>query len=162
MKSRVNTEITWPARRVVEFEATDRDGATRRYVEENGIRRTVGRPRYPGTLEQVEREGRRLAEGLIPIFATFKTELAPADTASLAEALAPKWPRQFDITATFADGSREIRRVLLDAPDGASYAGALVSGPRMADGAWSPPETYRHEAEIDGKPATVEIRRAER
>ena len=102
---------------------------------------------------------------MIPPFISATVPLEPADTslyARFVEALRPAWPRQVDIKATFADGSTVVARALLDAPAGGTYAGALVSGPRMADGAWSPPVAMRHAAEIDGKPATVEIRRAER
>ena len=104
---------------------------------------------------------------MIPPFAVSATweadsPAASASCARLADALSSAWPRQFDITATYASGATETRRVLLDAPTGGAYPGVMVSGPRMADGAWSPPVALRHAAEIDGKPATVEIRRAER
>lgn len=104
---------------------------------------------------------------MIPPFAVSATweadsPAASASFARLADALSSAWPRQFDITATYASGATETRRVLLNAPARGTCSGALVSGPRMADGAWSPPVAMRHAAEIDGKPATVEIRRAGR
>ena len=100
---------------------------------------------------------------MIPPPITIEAQLEPADADALArfaEALRPAWPRQVDITATYADGSTVVARALLDAPTGGTYGGVMVSGPRMADGAWSPPEVTRHEAELDGLPVTVEIRRA--
>lgn len=102
---------------------------------------------------------------MIPPHITLTVPLEPADAslyARFVEALRPAWPRQVDIKATFADGSTVVARALLDAPTGGTHGGVMVSGPRMADGAWSPPVAMRHAAEIDGKPATVEIRRAER
>lgn len=62
-----------------------------------------------------------------------------ATFAALSPAPRP-WPRQFDARMTFADGSTETIRVLLDkpAPGAMRFPGALVSGPRMRDGAWSP------------------------
>lgn len=81
---------------------------------------------------------------MIPVYPHVTLQIpASAELLATFAALAPAprpWPRQFDIKATFSDGSAETIRILLDkpAPGAMRFQGAIVSGPRMHDGAWSP------------------------
>lgn len=84
---------------------------------------------------------------------TYPLEPSPELSSFLAALRPLPGPRQYDITATFGDGAQETRRAILEAREGDAtcYDGTLVSGPRMADGAWSPSDR-----DLSGAVATAE------